>query len=256
MRLPLRAAVLAVAVLVAGCSQDVSGSGKSKQGTTFPSDIQDLAGLLSRGNESIKTAHLDLTETAAGQTVKGSGDEKLSGGKATSIDLSETVNSISLEFIIIDTQVYAKLPPTVYQSSKPWVQITSSTSDPTLQQLYQSFQSSLQSGAGNNVSALVSAGKNLDYQGTEQLDGATVGSYLITVDVSSLPTDFPNRDALVQSGLSSIPVHLYVDQQGRARKVTEHLSVSGQTVDVLVTLTKFDAPVDISPPPADQVAHP
>ena len=38
--------------------------------------------------------------------------------------------------------------------------------------------------------------------------------------------------------------------------MTEHVTVNGQQVDVLVTLTNIDEPVHIAAPPADQVAHP
>jgi hypothetical protein len=45
-----------------------------------------------------------------------------------------------------------------------------------------------------------------------------------------------------------------VDGKGRPVKVTENLTVQGQTVDTTVTIGDFDAPVTITAPPADQVA--
>ena len=36
--------------------------------------------------------------------------------------------------------------------------------------------------------------------------------------------------------------------------VSESLTVQGQTVDTVVTIGNFDAPVSITAPPADQVA--
>jgi hypothetical protein len=250
------AAVLGSVLLLSGCTQAVSGTGESTEGITFPSDIQGLGALLTRGNNSIKTAHLQLTEGAAGETITAHGDEELSNGTVKSIDLSETVSSLDLRFIIIGTKVYAQLPAAVYQSPKPWVEISPTTADSTLQQLYTSFETSIQTGAGKSIGSLVSAGKDLSFKGKEQVGGVTVGHYELNVDVNSLPTDFPNRDALLQTGLTKFPVGIYVDQQGRPRKVTEHVTVKGEQVDVLVTLTNIDAPVHIVPPPADQVAHP
>ncbi len=250
------AAVLGSVVLLAGCAQTVSGSGTSQEGISFPSDIQGLGALLVRGNDAIKTAHLQLNESAGGTAIKASGDEQLANGAVQSIDLQETVGSLALRFVIIGATVYAKLPASVYPSPKPWVEIGATTSDPKLQQLYTSFQTSIQTGAGKSVASLVSAGKDLRFEGKEQLNGVTVGHYKLNVDVNSLPSDFPNRAALEQSGLSKLPVEVYVDQSGRPRKVTEHLTVAGQHVDVLVTLTNFDVPVHIAAPPADQVAHP
>ena len=242
--------------LLTGCAQTVSGTGVAEESITYPSDIQDLGALLVRGNESIKSAHLQLTENAGGTTVKADGDEELSNGSVKAIDLHETVNDVVLRFVIIGTTVYAKLPPSLYQSPKPWVEISSSTTDERLHALYTSFQTSIQTGTGKSVGTLVSAGKDLRFEGEEQFDGVTVGHYKINVDVNSLPADFPSRDLLMQSGLSTLPVELYVDQSGRPRKVTENLAVGGQHVDVLITLTNIDVPVHIAAPPADQVAHP
>ena len=85
----------------------------------------------------------------------------------------------------------------------------------------------------------------------------TVGHYKINVDVNSLPTDFPNRDAAhAERAEARCLSSVYVDESGRPRKVTENLAVGGQQVDVLVTLTNIDVPVHIAAPPADQVAHP
>jgi hypothetical protein len=47
---------------------------------------------------------------------------------------------------------------------------------------------------------------------------------------------------------------LWVDRQGRLRKVTENLTVKGQRVATTVEIGQFDAPVTITPPPADQVS--
>jgi hypothetical protein len=97
------------------------------------------------------------------------------------------------------------------------------------------------------------AARDVRLRGTQILDGAKVARYSLSVDVTSLPADFPNRAALQQSGLSRIPVELYIDSQGRTRKLTEALSVGGQHVDVQVSLTRIDAAVRITPPPAGQV---
>ena len=124
------AAVIGSVLLLAGCTQAVSGSGESQEGITFPSDIQGLGALLIRGNDAIKTAHLQLNESAGGTAIKALGDEELANGTVQSIDLSETVGSLALRFIIIGATVYAKLPAAVYQSPKPWVEISPTTSRP------------------------------------------------------------------------------------------------------------------------------
>ena len=180
------------------------GYRESTEGITFPSDIQGLGALLTRGNNSIKTAHLQLTESAAGQTITAHGDEELSNGTVKSIDLSETVNSLDLRFIIIGTKVYAQLPAAVYQS--PSRGSRSARRPPTRRcdSSTRRFETSIQTGAGKSIGSLVSAGKDLSFKGKEQVGGVTVGHYELNVDVNTLPTDFPNRDALLQTGLTKL----------------------------------------------------
>lgn len=172
------------------------------------------------------------------------------------MDLVETVpGGGRVRFRVIGTTVYAQLPAALYKSSKPWVEITASTTDSVLSQYYALFLSSTQTGAGQTVRLLVSAAKNLELHGTENFDGDQVAHYSLSVDVASLPADFPNRADLVQIGLTSIPLDFYVDTHGRPRKVTEDLALAGQHITVEVLLTKIDVPVSIKAPPASRVEH-
>lgn len=238
-------------------STGASSTGTATTGSTgsnFPTDVAGLAALLAKGKQSTKSAHIVLEETVAGSGFTGSGDERLADGKVVAIDLTETIPSAgTVRYRIIGATVFAQLPDTLYKSSKPWVQISATTTDSVLKHLYTSFQSATQSGAGDTVRLFVAAAKNLKQHGTETFDADQVEHYSLAVDVPSLPADFPNRDALEQSGLTSIPVDLYVDALGRPRKVTEDFTLSGQRVTADVSLTKIDVPVTITAPPADQV---
>jgi hypothetical protein len=234
-------------------SASASPSSSSQSG--FPTDPQSLAAFLVKGNTSIKTAHLSLVETVGAQRIAGAGDEQLSDGQVQAVDLTERVGSIRLRFIIIGDTLYAKVPRSVFASSKPWVEISSTTTDARLKSLYDSFENSIQSGTGKTVQTFVGAAKDVRLVGVEHFDGVPVGHYKITIDVASLPADYPNRDALQQSGLTSIPAEVYVDTQGRTRKVTENLTVGSQHVASVITLTRIDQPVHITPPPANQVQH-
>jgi hypothetical protein len=288
----IAASALAALVVAAGCSSSVRGSGTSASspptsdtGSTvpstssasasasasgsasaaasasagsqsgFPTDVQALAALLSTGNASIKTARLSLAETVGAQRIAGVGDEKLSDGRLQAVDLTERVGRVRLRFIVIGDRLYARVPAAIYPSSKPWVEITSSTTNRTLKSLYDSFENSVQFGAGRTVQIFLSAAKNVRMVGVERFDGAPVGHYAITIDVASLPSDYPNRDVLVQSGLTSIPADIYIDTQGRTRKVTENLTVGSQHVTSVITLTRIDQPVHIGPPPSRLVEH-
>ena len=59
---------------------------------------------------------------------------------------------------------------------------------------------------------------------------------------------------MTAAGVTALPMDLWVDRQGRLRKVAENLTVKGQRVATTIGIGQFDAPVTITPPPADQVA--
>ena len=251
------AAGCAAAVLLGACSQTVNGtpasSGASGAQTPFPKDIAALAKLL-QGNRSVHTAHIGLTEEAAGTTVTATGVEKLGNGQVQAMDMSESVQSQQIRFIVIGTDVYAKLPPaTPIAHSKPWIKLSASTTDPTLQQLYSQFESSRTAGAAYSTDIFSTAARDLKFKGTSQFDGEQVAHYTMSLDVNALPASFPNLDQLKQTGLTTLPLQLWVDHEGRTRKFEENLAVMGQHVHVTYQLTKIDQPVQISPPPASQV---
>lgn len=252
------AAASVAALLLAACSQTVSGtpepagvSGGSQ--TPFPKDVASLGRLL-QGNRSVHTAHIGLTEDAAGTSVTATGVEKLDNAQVQAMDMSESVESQQIRFILIGTDVYAKLPPaTQIEHSKPWIEITSSTTDPTLQQLYAQFENSRTAGAAYSSDVFGKAARNLKLRGTSQFDGEQVAHYTMALDVNALPANFPNLDQLKQTGLTTLPLQLWVDHEGRTRKFEESLAVMGQHVRVTYQLTKIDQPVQITPPPASQV---
>lgn len=275
-------ALLGSLIVVSGCSSAVNGNGQagssaptssrarsgsaptttapsssasSTSSSTFPSDVAGLATKIQSGNGSIKSAHIRLSEQAGGTSVVGTGTEQLSGGKVQAMDLTETVGGMTMQFRLVDGQVFAKVPQSVYPATKPWLQISPTTTNAQLRQLYTSLQSALTTGTGDTIKLFVGVAKDLQLKGTEKLDGTTVGHYALSVDIASLPSSFPNRDVLEQSGLTSIPVEIYVDAQGRTRRVTEKFAVAGQNVSTVFDLSGIDQPVSISAPPADQVEH-
>jgi hypothetical protein len=246
---------LAAATLLTACADTTTGAEQRGGGTTasFPRDAHALGALLVRGARATHTAHITLRFASGGTTISGSGDEKLSGGKLTAMDLTETVAGNRLRFRVLGRTMYANLPPALFPATKPWVQIDASTQDPPLQQLYTSVRSATQMSGGQQARLFVSVARNLRFEGTQHFDGDTVGRYALTVNIASLPADFPNRDALQASGVAKIPIQLYVDGSGRARMVSEKFSVAGHRFTASTRATKINAPVSITAPPRDQV---
>lgn len=254
----------ATAVVLAGCASTTSGQGSvgsgcaaasSTSAPTSPTDAQGLGALLQQGSASVTSAHIELDVNAAGQDITGAGDEKLNCGKLTDLDLDETIPGGvgDLELIITGGKTYAKLPTSINPTNKPWVLITANSSNSTVRQLAGSLQSTESSASISSSTAFVEAASSVKNNGPETVNGTATTHWSVVVDPSKLPNSNPGKAALVQAGLTSLPVELYVDSQGRPVRVTENFTTQGQQVSTRVDISNYNQPVSISAPPADQV---
>ena len=249
---PVVPVLVAAGVLLTGCNRSgwIEGAGAP----ATPSDAAGLAAFLKDGTASIRSAHLELEVDAAGNSIKGSGDETLKDGKAEAFDLTETIPGVGdIRVLLVDGQTYVQLPAGLNPSDKPWLLISADSTNPVVQQLATSLQSVTSSSSLDQYTAFTQAA-TVTVVGPEQVDGADATHYALNVDVTKLPNDTPGRSDLLSAGLVKLPVDLWVDDHGRPVKVSEELTVQGQKVTTLVTLGNFDEDVTITAPPADQVA--
>jgi LppX_LprAFG lipoprotein len=218
------------------------------------SDAAKLATRMQNAVRSVSSAHLSLNVSAAGQQVRGAGDETLRDGKLTALDLTEQIDEdITLRLRIIGTTLYVQVPPAINRTGKPWLRVSPNSSEPLLKQLSSSVISAQQYAELDSFRHFVTAAKSVKLAGHDTMDGRRTDHYSIVVDVRKLASQNPNSEALAQSGVSTVPVELWLDQRGRPVRLTEKLAVQGQQISVLITLGNYDAPVTISPPPADQI---
>ncbi|MBE7187539.1 hypothetical protein [Jatrophihabitans endophyticus] len=231
------------------------GSGTATPTTTAPSSSSSpslsLAAKLGQGLTKADTAHLTLNISAAGQAIVGRGDEQLSKGRLVALDLTETVtNSISLRLVIVHGKTYVRLPSSLNQSGKPWQLVSTNSSNATIRQLATSLASTQSSASLSSVTALVSAARSVK----QTSSSATGTTYSVDVDPSKLPGSYEGKQALVAAGLTSLPITIRLDPEGRPTLVTEHLSVEGQKVSTKITIGSYNKAVHIAAPPASQVS--
>jgi hypothetical protein len=259
-------AVLGPALLtLAACSSTIPGQGARAGAATAttsagapqsaPTDAAGLSALLRRGIASITSAHIDLDITVADQMVHGTGDEEASGGKFTALDLTETLPGTgTLRLRIVDGKTYAILPPALKTPGKPWVLLTADSSNPVIRSLSTSLSSAENAASLATPGLLVAAAKSVELIGTESVGGTPARHYAIVVDVSKLPASYPGRQAITAAGVTTVPGELWVDSAGRTVKVVDRITVQGQSISSQVTQSRFNAPVHITAPPADQVS--
>jgi hypothetical protein len=204
---------------------------------------------------SIKYAHISLDVNAAGQALTGTGDEQLDAGKLVAMDLKESLpgGAGDIEIIIVDGKTYAKLPTAMNPGGKPYLLVTPNSTNAVVKQLATSLDSALSSASLGSVSAFITAADSVKNKGTATVDGVSATHYAIVVNISKLPASLPGKDALASSGLTTLPLDLYVDDKGRPVQVTENFKVQDQQVATTVKVSAYDQPVTITAPPADQV---
>lgn len=214
-----------------------------------------LAARLGQGLSRATSAHLNLQIAAAGQAISGSGDEKLSNGKLLALDISESVGSaLSLRLIVVGGKTYVKLPTSLNHSGKPWQLVSARSSDSTIRTLASSLASTQNSASLDSVVMFVAAARSVRQTATGTHAGLATTTYVVDVDPQKLPDSYAGKQALVGAGVTSIPVTIIIDSAGRPIKVTENLKVKDQLINVKVTIGRYNQPVHIVAPPANQVS--
>jgi hypothetical protein len=248
------AALATAGILAAGltsCSSGGDTNGQGAAGGPTPSTPAQLGAKLLAGYRSISSAHLVLDISLAGTTVHGAGDEKVSRGKLTAMNLTESLpTGGSIQVILVGGKTYAKLPAQANTSGKPYVLVTPQSSNPIVQQLAGSLNTALSAASIKTYDTFVRAAKSIKVDGRETVDGVGTTHYSVVVDVSKLP----NTQALAASGVKTVPFQMWVDDQGRPVKVTENLHVQGKSLNVVSEINRYNQPVTITAPPANEVS--
>ena len=218
-----------------------------------------LASKVQAGATSLRSAHVILTTTAAEESVTAQGSERFASGKLTGLDLTERLGSgtsgLSIGMRLAGNSIYIKLPPDAgLPAGKPWVNLSAAGSDPTLSQLVASVQSSIANASVDGYTAFAHAATNIKDLGPATVNGVPSTKYSFVVDVSKLPSTEFTTKILTQAGVSQVPVDLWLDGQGRTVQVTESSTVAGKPTSTKVVYDKFNEPVSIAAPPANQIA--
>ncbi len=217
-----------------------------------------LAARLQAGAKGITSAHITLTTALGGKSlVSAQGDETLAAGKLVNMDLSEQVSGMTIGLRLVGSSVYAKLPAGAGGSAaKPWVRADATSSNPVLKGLASGLASARDSGSLSSYGAFAQVASSIKDAGPATVAGIATEHYRLMLDSSKLSAINPSAGGLAKAGIgASIPVDLWIDTGGRPVQFVMTLTAQGQTVVSKVLVTKFNAPVTITAPPADQLAN-
>ncbi|MER7481850.1 hypothetical protein ABTX60_30180 [Streptomyces sp. NPDC126510] len=258
------AGVLAGTVLV-GCGDDDSSDGA--QDTSAKSS----AGAREQGTQAVRSAYDRTAEEdtakvklrvrtsaqGASQTANGQGSVDLDDGDSV---MTLTVQGQQVEQRVIDQVLYQKLPKGQAPGGKPWIKID--LGKVAAQQ--GAGDGSMSDPARSAAYAKAITDKDVTEKGKVTVNGVQTTRYRVSVDVA----DLPNGDTLRKQVGPTLPMDVWLDDEGRMRrqqidmtvKTPEAKQSSGSssapgkvTVRTVMDFTDFGTEVEADEPPAGQV---
>jgi len=266
---------VAVAVLAAGCSSGGSnGANRSSGGgASLASVIADS----SSKTQDAGSARMSLDVSISGvQTASGTvsfaehGDGAFDfANKQGQFTLTiPRLGNVQLTILYTGDALYERLPASIggaLTGAKPWLKVDLSASA-GLTSLNPALSSS--SDPSQALKFLLGASNDVKKIGTDTVRGTSTTHYRLTLDLSKAAAKLSSaqartfRQALSQFGSTTVPADVWVDGQGRLRRISLQLSVTprtgtaaGQTVHLSETIEFYDfgTSVNVTPPPASQV---
>jgi hypothetical protein len=232
-----------------------------------------------------KTADVAFVESVHATSTSGSNESETVTGSGQ-LDLTNQAFDIrvnspsggSVEVLETGGTLFIQVPPSAQSSvpgNKPWESIDLNQVDEA--KLGKSFAqiSSLSSdNPAEALSNLSSVSNNVSKVGPATVDGTATTQYKAEVNLTKVAAEAqakagaPAANAITQEqqalGISVIPVTVWIDSDGRVRQISERTPVptasagatdGGGTATVTMTFSNFGVAVQLSPPPAAQVAN-
>ncbi len=257
--------MLAVGAVVAagGAGLTACGGGSGDLGAVF---TKAYAGTIDAKSASVTFTEMEksASQAALGASVTGTGAFDW-GTHQGRLSISETLanQTQSIDEILDGTDVYVKVPAGNKEANgKPYVKVSvagligssGGSGDPT-----------------QALSLLEARASKVTRVGTQTISGTPTTQYHATVDPTQLAAAAPPaaRQALQAVGVGAVPIDVFVDSSGRAKRIAEAVTLTKApaaassaalpatafplTVNVTMTFGDYGTPVAVSVPPPDQV---
>ena len=282
-----------VAAVAVGAAAFAGGSGSAASGTETPGAARgSLAASASDSAAASSVAFtVSATETAPGTTstlVSGSGSLDLAKGIGQMTATVPAVSSIlgsggdsSLTVISDGTSLYVNAPAlSALTDGKSWLKTSAASASSIIGgSSASSLSLSTLTDPSQALALLGSLGGPVTNLGTVQLNGASATEYRTTLSVSGIAAHLgtgsasASADALTKAlqklGVPTVPVTVWVGQDGMVRQVSMAVDLShatvggllggststsaGSSLAITVGFTHYGQPVSISVPPASEV---
>jgi hypothetical protein len=258
----------ALAVTLGACGEqsdggDAAPNNNSGGGEQASTDLAALTQQIGDSTEETNTAHLEMTADASGMKLTGEGDMEMGADKA-SMDMTMTTPSGEMSVVLLDGVLYVQTPQPV-QPGKSWVRIDQEGNDPISRALgTMTAQMRENADPRRTLEQFQEAGTITSQEEGVEVNGEQTTHYQITVDVQKLAEQQQDpriKKALQQANLQDFPVELWVNEQDLPVRMkvdmpmTDAASGKAAKASVRMDYTNWGEPVEITAPPANQVAE-
>jgi hypothetical protein len=262
----LSAFALAVTLGACGDKGGDNGGANPDAGGNAPAAAANVAELAkSIGEQTVEktSAHMVLSGDVGGQKLTGEGDVSFAADdSAMSIAMETPEGAVSM--VLLDQIFYLKMPEgQELEPGKPWLKIDPNADD-AFGELFGSMTEELSKSADPRM-ALEQFTEMGEITDTEQveLNGESTTHYTVTVDTAKWAETLDDpiqKEAIEKSGMKEFTIEAWVNSEDLPVRITTDMAApdgQGGTAQVAmqVDYTKWGEPVDITAPPADQVAE-
>ena len=257
------AGVVALALLATACSGDDDNGGNAASGAPTIS-AQEAMARVGQQLDGMKSWSFTIDMESSGSAavnLKGAGEYQREPSLAMHVkfdNLEGAGQSYSgAELLLVDNQAYLHLGElTSVLGGKFWVTLAGDALG--LGDLLDQFA---QIDPSTQMKAFIGS-SNVTSAGTEEIDGVETTKYTAQLDAADVSTlsglDPSEREALKKSydelGIEKINYTVWVDDNYQPRKLVAVTPSAAGDVTVTMNIADINKPVDLSAPPADQVA--
>ena len=268
MRRRLLPLVLVPLLALAACGDDSSPGGSAKREAMKPFDVVRLAGEATSESESARMA---MTMSFGGVTMNGTGVTGFDP-KKPEVDFTMSMDmgaeSVEIRMIMLGQMMYMKMPEGA-GAATPWVSLDIDALSKKSGVDLGALQQMSNADPTATLAYLEGASDDVKEVGKEEVRGEPTTKYTATLDLSKAASSVEDarakkavQDAVKQLGVSTLPVTIWIDDEGRMRKMVQSIDLSkipgapagGEPMTITMELYEFGVDLDVTAPPADQVS--
>jgi hypothetical protein len=249
------ALLLVPVLLIGGCSSSGGRAGSTSAAAPTSTSARPSAGsaravalgaTMRKGMTGLTSAHIVVDAGALGG--KSVGDVRYADGAATASDVVVAVGG-STELRTIGATTYAKPPAARNTSGKPWVIVSATSKNEFVRALDSQVTISKAAASLPAIAGVAATASSVQDKGTD----GTGHHYALQIEPAR-SSGTTLGSLLADIGQKTVPVDLWLDGKGRPVLIRIAVKLGTQSFDVTIAVSKFNAPVKITPPPTDQIA--